>query len=155
MQHFMQHMIVMRFCFKCFYCSHRKSSTKKRCCWKFRKVCGKTHVLESLFLKLQLYWKETPKQVFSHEFCKIFVNNYFTEHLLATAKSVHVFMKKSFCFKLTRGRLNTRIAIFHWKIYTFVCILSLYSRYFGTVLLLKIESSEVSPGNILHFKFYI
>ena len=29
--------------------------------------------------------KETPKQAFSCEFCKIFKNNFFTEHLQVTA----------------------------------------------------------------------
>ena len=152
MQHFMQHMIVMRFCFKCFYCSHRKSSTKKRCCWKFRKVCGKTHVLESLILKLQLYWKETPKQVFPVDFAKFLWTTISQNTSWRLLNQCMFSWKKSFCFKLTRIRLNT---IFYWRIYTFVCILSLYSRFFGTALFLKIESSEVSTGDILHFKFYI
>ena len=33
---------------------------------------------------LQLYWKEPPAQEFSSEFCKIFSNACFVEHLLTT-----------------------------------------------------------------------
>ena len=33
----------------------------------------------------QLYSKETPKQVFSCEICKIFKNTYFAEHLRTAA----------------------------------------------------------------------
>ena len=39
--------------------------------------------------------KETPLQVFSCEFCKIFKNTVFTEHLRATA-SVGLFLEKLF-----------------------------------------------------------
>ena len=45
---------------------------------KLHKIHGKTPVLESLFNK-------TPTQVFSYEFCDIFKNTFFTEHLPATA----------------------------------------------------------------------
>ena len=31
---------------------------------------------------VQLYWKNSPKQMFSSEYCKIFKNTYFEEHLL-------------------------------------------------------------------------
>ena len=31
---------------------------------------------------LQLFWKETPTQVFSSEICEMFKNIYFEEHLL-------------------------------------------------------------------------
>ena len=35
---------------------------------------------------LQLYYKETPTQVFSPEYCEIFLKNtYFEEHLLTAA----------------------------------------------------------------------
>ena len=34
---------------------------------------------------LQLYQKETLTQVFSFEFCEIFMNTFFTEHLGVTA----------------------------------------------------------------------
>ena len=30
---------------------------------------------------LQLFWKETPTQLFSCEYCEIFKNTYFEEHL--------------------------------------------------------------------------
>ena len=38
-----------------------------------------------LFLGLQFYQKETPTQVFSYEYCKIFKNTYFKEHLKTPA----------------------------------------------------------------------
>ena len=34
---------------------------------------------------MQLYLKETPAQVFSCEYCKIFKNTYFEEHLRTAA----------------------------------------------------------------------
>ena len=37
---------------------------------------------------LEFHWKEIPTQVFSCEYCKIFNNTYFEEHL-RTAASVH------------------------------------------------------------------
>ena len=37
---------------------------------------------------LQLYQKETLVQVFSHEFCEISKNTFFTEHLRTTASEV-------------------------------------------------------------------
>ena len=42
---------------------------------------------------LQRYEKETPTQVFSCEYCKVFKNNYFEEHLRAIAS-------------VTRGRMG-------------------------------------------------
>ena len=34
------------------------------------------------------YYKETQVQVFSHEFCEVFKNAFFTEHLWATASNL-------------------------------------------------------------------
>ena len=59
-----------------------------RCSKKFRNVHRKTPVLETLFIKVTgltaciLIKKETPTQVFSCEYCKIFKNSFFVEHLL-------------------------------------------------------------------------
>ena len=47
-----------------------------------------TPVLESLFNKVAGQ-KETPTQVFSYEYCKIFTNTYFEEHLLLNTE--HLF----------------------------------------------------------------
>ena len=55
----------------------RKFSEYKRCSYKFHKIHRKTPVLESLF-------KETTTQMRHCEFCKIFKNSFFTEHLLPT-----------------------------------------------------------------------
>ena len=53
----------------------------------------KTPVLESPFNTLQhsrpaYSLKETPTQVFSCEYCKIFKNTYFEENLRATASAI-------------------------------------------------------------------
>ena len=63
--------------------------TRKHLCWSlvFRKVAG-----------LRLAKKETPTQVFSCEFCEIFKNTFFTEHLWTTA-SVWINSKKIFIIK--------------------------------------------------------
>ena len=46
----------------------------------FAKFAGK-HLCQSIFIK-----KETlPAQIFSCEFCEIFKNTFFTEHLLTSA----------------------------------------------------------------------
>ena len=66
---------------KCiFKSSHRNCSTKKVVVRKFINFIGK-----HLCWALQLYWKGTPTQVFSCEFCEIFKNTYFEEHLRTTA----------------------------------------------------------------------
>ena len=62
-------------------------------------------MLESLFNKIADYspatlLKENPTQVFSVEFCELFKNSFFTEHLRATVKrglnvakgGLHLFM---------------------------------------------------------------
>ena len=57
-----------------------------RCSWKFR-ISHKKYLCWSLFLiKLQIsfYSKETPTQFLSCEYCDIFKNSFFKEHL-ATA----------------------------------------------------------------------
>ena len=42
---------------------------------------------DSLFSSLQLYLKKTLVQMFSCEFCEIFKNNFFKEHLWAAASA--------------------------------------------------------------------
>ena len=44
---------------------------------------------------LQLYQKETLIQVFSREFCEIFKNTFFTEHLRKTASVIWVWSEKA------------------------------------------------------------
>ena len=47
---------------------------------------GVSFLINCLLIKgLQLYSKETPAQVFSWEYCQIFKNNYFEEHLWTAA----------------------------------------------------------------------
>ena len=56
---------------------------KKRCSKKFRKLHRKTPVLKSLLkaFRTKTLLKETPAQMFSSEYCKIFKNTYFEQHL--------------------------------------------------------------------------
>ena len=56
--------------------SHLEVFSKKRSSYKFRQIQRKTNTW------MQLYFKETPAPAFSSEFCKIFRNTYFVEHLL-------------------------------------------------------------------------
>ena len=104
-----------------------------------------------LFVKSEI-WKFFRHK--SNKTVKFFMagRSHRTEHLPSywfcqSGKSVSLFINKTFCCLLTRIWLNS---IFDWRVHTFLCILSLYSRYFGTASLLKIENSEESSGNILH-----
>ena len=69
--------------------SHHRCSLKKAIIKIFRTFTGK-HLCRKLFcrsLGLQLYSKDTPRQMFSCEYYKAFKNTYFEEHL-QTAASV-------------------------------------------------------------------
>ena len=57
-----------------------RRSSLPRCSSKFRKIHQKTPLRESL----QLYEKEALVQVFSCQFCEIFKNTFFTEHIWPT-----------------------------------------------------------------------
>ena len=62
---------------------------QERCTWKFRKIHRKIPVPEACnFIK-----KETLAEVFSFEFCEIFKNTFFTEHLRATASAVNAYIE--------------------------------------------------------------
>ena len=67
---------------------------QKRCSYKFCNIHRKTVMLESLCgpSSLQFYQKETSTLMFSCEYCEIFNNTYFEEHLRTTAS---YFMKKN------------------------------------------------------------
>ena len=70
--------------------SHRRCSMKKVVLKNFATFTRK-HLCWSLFLincrheQLQLYWKKTPTHVFWCEYCEIFRNAYFGEHLRSAA----------------------------------------------------------------------
>ena len=51
------------------------------------------HFCPPLAWGLQLYWKETLKQVFSCNFCEIFKKIFCTEHLRTTASVLEIFKK--------------------------------------------------------------
>ena len=62
---------------------HKIRSSRSQMFLKFRNIHRKTYVLESLFSKtgdLNAY-KETPIQVFSYEYCKIFKNTFLPEYI--------------------------------------------------------------------------
>ena len=67
---------------------------EKSCYWKFCNIYMKTPVLESLFNKIAdqacNFIKKIPKQLFFWEYCEIFKNTYFGEHL-QTVAFVHWF----------------------------------------------------------------
>ena len=71
-----------------FRSSHRKSSVRKSVLRNFTKFTRK-HLCQSLFIK-----KETLAQVLSCEFCEISENNFFIEHLWATASIISLTFEK-------------------------------------------------------------
>ena len=145
-------MIVLCFRFKCFSRATRRVLENKDFIEISQYSWENTCVRVSFLKKLQLYWKETPKQVFFPWILQNFYENFFIQHLWGTA-----WVKKiSMCFhwkqisvasSLELGFLNS---ILHWTGHTFVCILSLYSSYFVVVSLVKIKNRELPPRNILH-----
>ena len=94
-----------------FRSSHRNFSVKNGVLKNFANFQENTCVRVSFLIKLQaeacnFIKNETLTQVFSCEFCKIFKNTFFTEHLLTTA-----FCKKlcKLLFFLTKySKLNKR-----------------------------------------------
>ena len=60
--------------------SSRRCSVKIALLKNFERFTGK-HLPSGL----QVYYKETPTQVFSCEYCEIFQNSYFEEHMQTTA----------------------------------------------------------------------
>ena len=89
--------------------SRNRSSRQRRSIWKavlkhFTILTGK-HLWRCYFLIKLKSWKvwnfrETPVQMFSYEYCKIFTNTYFEEHLwtVASADSVATFHLQCFDF---------------------------------------------------------
>ena len=78
----------------------------------------------SLFLiKLcpQLYWKETPTQVFSCEYCEIFKSTYFEKHLRTAASAYWwLYFEKVFSHKVEKIDLihkckKNRFGHIYWK----------------------------------------
>ena len=78
-----------------------------RCSWKFR-ISHKKYLCWSLFLiKLQIsfYSKETPTQFLSCEYCDIFKNSFFKEHLwrlllttLAQSSTLDIWLSSGYAF---------------------------------------------------------
>ena len=75
----------------CFRSNYQGGSVQKGALWNFAKFTGK-HLCQSLFfcqsLQSRFIKKETLAQVFSCEFCKIYKNTFFTEHVWAIAFGV-------------------------------------------------------------------
>ena len=55
---------------------------------------------------LQLYYKETPTQVFPCEFCEVFKNAYFEEHLRRTASESY--LKNSVSIQIRKKGILTK-----------------------------------------------
>ena len=68
--------------------SHRRFSIKKGVLKNFAKFTGKHLCQGVLFNKMRLIKNETLAQAFCCEFCEIFKNTFFTEHLRMTAFAV-------------------------------------------------------------------
>ena len=66
------------------------------------KGCTYTRSVTNVFL--QLYWNENLMQMFSSEYCEIFKNIYFEEHLQTTAseKTKNQKIKACVCKKSTK-----------------------------------------------------
>ena len=90
---------------KIYRSSHRRCFMKKGVLENFAKFTGK-HLCQSLFFNKVADLRKTPPmacnfikkdtlaQVFSCEFCEIFKNTFFTEHLRLTASKHTVFIRK-------------------------------------------------------------
>ena len=76
--------------------SHRNRSLINCVLKNFAKFMGKhlTHIL---------FKKQTLAQVFSYEFCKIFMNTFFKEHLRATASVNKQALKQNNSFLLSNS----------------------------------------------------
>ena len=109
--------------------NHQRCSTKKGVFKNFAKFTWK-HVCQSLYfnknagLNLQ-HSKETLAQVFSCEFCNIFINTFFTKHLQVTAPedwklfrplTTNVPLEKKEPVNRFEGQINRLVSIWrkHW-----------------------------------------
>ena len=85
--------------------SYRRCSIKEAVFEKFPIFTGK-HLCWNLFLiklqpsGLQLYSKEAPTQVFFCEYCEIFKNSYFEEHLRMAASVTQAFITRVVAYQL-------------------------------------------------------
>ena len=102
--------------------SHRRCSVRNGVLRNFAKFTGK-HLCQSLYFNkvaCNFIKIETLAQVFSCEFCDIFKNAFFTEHLQANASKNKTFEESS----KSRGVFTTRVSIydgaFQW-IYLTAC----------------------------------
>ena len=80
--------------------SYRRCSIKTDILKNFAKFSGKL-LCQSLFFN-----KNTPAQVFSYEFCEIFKNTLFAEHLRATASDYTFIERKISTFRTKTLRIN-------------------------------------------------
>ena len=90
-----------------FYRSSYRRCSAKEVFLKILQYSQKTHVLESLCgpTSLLFYQKEIPTLIFSCEYCEIFKNTYFEEHLRTTAS---YFMKNNFYFMKTKSNSSKK-----------------------------------------------
>ena len=102
------------------------------------------HMCQSLFIKKHegLIKNETPTQVVSCEFCKIFKNTYFEENLRTATSAVNYFRKK-FHFFMLDSVLNTP-----FQPATFFRILLIL------IITLRVFTDPYSPVQGQNLRFY-
>ena len=111
--------IFSKFCKK-FKSSHQRCSKKKDAVKNFV-ILTEKQLGWSLFLKscrtkgLQLYWKETPTQLFSCEYFEIFKNTYFKKHLwtIASVNSRTVIFQEGLVLPFKLNALTSGISWQH------------------------------------------
>ena len=89
---------------------------------KFRKILRKTLAPESFLIKMHLepcniLEKETLAQFFSCEFCKIFKNSFFTEHLRVDCSCQWNYIHRFHWFKIKRPRSMCWLITTYLKFY--------------------------------------
>ena len=85
----------MLICFQYYKSSHRRYSVRKGVLRNFAKLTGNSYARFSFLIKLQawpanLIRKQTLAKLFSSEFCEIFKNTFFIEHLWTTASDIKI-----------------------------------------------------------------
>ena len=72
-----------------------------------KQLCWSLFLIIWRFTSRQLYYKETPTQVFSCEYCKIFIKVYFKGHLWTTASDLHWFKVEDIVIEKTETYLES------------------------------------------------
>ena len=130
------------FSINAFRSSHQRCSTKKLLL-KIYQYSQKTPVLESLFNK------ETPTWMFFYEYCKIFKNAYFGEHLGTDAvlcfpvsnRNFLCYFRKNFNFSMLK---TPTMNLLHFILFSFLNIFSFIRTPLSTRHIKKEEPKQPS-----------